>query len=54
MSATPSTPALPAASPLLTIDPRFAALVIPSTRLDCLHTGSRWTEAASGPAPMSV
>jgi len=44
MSATPPPPALPAASPLLTIDPRFAALVIPSTRLDCLHTGSRWTE----------
>ncbi|WP_288408043.1 SMP-30/gluconolactonase/LRE family protein [uncultured Herbaspirillum sp.] len=33
-----------AATPYEHLDPRFAALVVPSARLDCLHSGSRWTE----------
>ncbi|MBB5392007.1 MULTISPECIES: SMP-30/gluconolactonase/LRE family protein [unclassified Herbaspirillum] len=43
--------AAPAVSPYLHIDARFRRLVIGTARLDCLHTGSRWTE---GPVWLSA
>ncbi|ALU90382.1 gluconolactonase [Herbaspirillum rubrisubalbicans M1] len=44
MSVPSPSAAATAAAPYEHLDPRFAALVVPSARLDCLHSGNRWTE----------